>query len=155
MIQLGLLTCLELAKGRALVWSLREAPILAYDTQGRLHVCYRGPVVRSSTPAELREYKRTHWAAVPVGKVRDCRVAVPPWKSLGPSTSITYATKKGGDAELVDYVHAWGEGASRRCVRPVVEEHACQGGCATSCQAKGSIRLTSGTYSVEERGIVG
>lgn len=160
LVQLGLLTRLELGRV-ALEWSLRDAPILAYDVDrtrpggGCLVICYRGRVVRSSTAAELREYRRKHWGAIPVGQVRDCTHAVGPWKPLGASTSITYTTKKGVDSKLVDYVHPWGEGASRRCVRPKVEEHRCKGGCGPRCAARGSIRLTGGTYSLEDRGIVG
>ncbi|MDB4884472.1 MAG: hypothetical protein JWL95_3238 [Gemmatimonadetes bacterium] len=156
---LGLLTRLELESGGALVWSLRDAPLLAYDASGRhLWICYRDgrPVVRSSTPAELREYKRTHWGATPVGNVRDCGYAVPPFVSLGRSSVITYTTKKGGDARLVDWVHPWGEGASRKGFRaPTVAEHRCKGGCRASCAARGSIRLVGGTYRVTDRGIVG
>lgn len=159
--QLGMLTRLDLADGTVLSWSLRDAPVLAYDPQrtkagGRcLVLCYRGRVVRPSTKAERREYLAKHWDAVPEGKVRDCGSAVGPYKSLGPSTSITYTTRKGAEAKLTDYVHPWGEGAMRRCVRPKVEEHACGRGCGPRCAAKGAIRLTGGTYSLEDRGIVG
>lgn len=163
---LGLLTRLELVKGRAIEWSLREAPILAYDPKRTkaggacLVICYRGRIVRASTSAELREYRRKHWGAsrdgvIPEGSVRDCTRAVGPFRPLGVSTSITYTTKKGLDAAIVDWVHPWGEGARRALQRPTVEEHACKGGCGPRCAAAGSIRLSGGTYSLEDRGIVG
>ncbi len=162
LVQLGLLTRLDLGRGRVLRWSLKDAPILAYDPAlvapggACLVIAYRdGKVCRTSSEAECREYRAKHWGAVPIGHVRCLGRAVGPYKSLGPSVAITYTTKKGLDSKLVDYVHPWGEGSSRRCVRPIVEEHACSKACGSRCAAKGSIRLSGGTYSLEDRGIVG
>ncbi len=162
LVQLGLLTRLDLGRGRVLRWSLKDAPILAYDPSlvapggACLVIAYRdGKVCRTSTEAECEEYRAKHWGAVPIGHVRCLGRAVGPYKSLGPSVAITYTTKKGLDSKLVDYVHPWGEGASRRCIRPIVEEHACGKGCGARCAARGAIRLTGGTYSLENRGIVG
>ena len=112
LVQLGLMTRLHVARGGApllvLGWSLRDAPILAYDEAGRLVVGYRGPVVRAADPSELREYKRTHWGAVGQGKVRDCGAAPAPLVSWGRASGVTYATRKGGDRAVVDYVHVFG-----------------------------------------------
>lgn len=108
MTLLGLLTRLELATGVELAWSLKAAPWLVYDDRGRLFIVYPGKVERASTPAELKEYKRTHWGAIPEGRVRGGGVAVAPFVSLGPIAIVTYTTRKGTDAKLVDYVHPFG-----------------------------------------------
>jgi len=159
LVQLGLMTRLHVARGGApllvLGWSLRDAPILAYDEAGRLVVGYRGPVVRAADPSELREYKRTHWGAVGQGKVRDCGAAPAPLVSWGRASGVTYATRKGGDRAVVDYVHVFGEGGSGPVVLPSVVRHECAGGCGPKCAAAGAISLVGGSYRVTSRGIVG
>jgi len=151
---LGRLTRIGYGKGGR-AWALASSPWLAYDEAGRLHVFYAGKVDRGATPVEVTEYKRTHWGAEPAGKVRGGGVAPGPWTELGPGTSITYTTRKGEDSDLVDYVHAWGEGGRRKFTAPVVVEHACKGGCRTTCAARGAIALSGGSYAVSSRGIVG
>ena len=158
MTELGRLTRLSARKGRTcveLAWSLRNAPVLAYDAAKRLHVVYLGPVVRASTPEEIREYERTHWGARSSAKVRRGGVAVGPWTPIGVGVSITYTTRKGLDASPVDYVHPWGEGGPKAFTAPRIVAHRCAGGCAKRCRAAGSIALCGGSYSVGERGIVG
>lgn len=153
--EIGLLTRLSYGS-RVLRWSLRDAPSLAYDDAGRLFVVYRGRVVRSSTPAEIKKYAASHWGQRGAGKVRDGGLAVGPFTRLGTSKSITYTTKKGSDPLLVDYVHPWGEGApSKGFVAPFVVEHECTGGCGPRCAARGAIALHGGSYRVTDRGIVG
>lgn len=150
---LGLLTGLETSRGLVIRWSLKDAPWLAYDAAGRLRIVYPGRVVRGSTDAEIKEYKRTHWDAIPVGKVRSGGVAVAPFVSLGDAVRIVYTTKKGSDAELVDYVHPFGKrgGAGR----PQLVEHRCAGGCVGRCGAAGSLALAGGSYRMTVHGIVG
>lgn len=160
LVALGRLTRMVVTPSRGsrplvLCWAVSRAPVLAYDEAGKLHVVYMGRVERASTEAEIKEYKRTHWGAQPTGKVSGGGVAVPPWETLGTGVSITYTTKKGRDAELVDWVHPWGEGGPRKFTAPRIVAHKCRGGCATRCGARGSIALAGGTYSVSERGIVG
>lgn len=140
---------------RDLLWPLSRAPMLAYDGMGRLHVVYMGKVQRASSAAEMAEYRRTHWGAEPFGRVSGGGVGVGPWVLLGEGFSITYTTKKGSDAASTDYVHLWGEGGPRTFTRPKIVEHACKGGCRTSCGASGAIAIAGGSYAVSSRGIVG
>lgn len=156
LVELGILT--RLGVGRAvLLWTLRDAPILAYDAAKtrRLFIVYVGGVVAPSSAEDLKEYRRTHWGQSGKGDVRRGGIAPPPFVDLGPATSITYTTRKGFDRELVDYVHPFGEGSSRRCIFPRVLRHACAGGCSSKCAARGALRLEGGSYTVEARGIVG
>jgi hypothetical protein len=150
LIELGRLTALD-----DFVWSMRGAPILAYDTAGGLHIVYAGERVGPSTKSARGEYARTHWGREGRGSERWGFVAVGPFKNLGPSRTIQYTTKKGRDRELVDYVHTWGEGSLRRCVPPVVLVHRCGPRCGPRCAARGSLALSGGSYTVSERGIVG
>lgn len=154
--ELGKLTRLEPKGGRVLRWSLREAPSLSYDAAGRLFIVYTGKIVRSSSPAELREYSRTHWGKRGFGVVRSGGVATGPFTRIGAAKSVTYTTQKGADHELVDYVHPFGEGApAKGFLPPQIVEHGCVGGCGPRCAANGSIALHGGTYRVTSRGIVG
>ncbi len=157
---LGLLTGVTVAEVGGVAsytWPLRDAPILAYDDRGRLHIVYAGKVVRPSTSLERKEYKRTHWGQRGTGKVREGGVATPPLISLGRGVEIQYTTRKGADRKLVDYRHEWGEGApkGKRWVAPTVAIHRCKGGCGSSCAAAGAMTLVGGTYRVDTRGIVG
>ncbi len=151
LVELGLLTRLTLGAPSSVVfaWSLRDAPVLAYDEAGRLFVVYAGPVVAASSVPALKEYKRTHWGKSGKGDVRNGGLAPSPFADLGPAVSITYTTRKGFDSELVDYVHPFGEGSSRRCIFPRVLIHEGAG------SGKGAIALSGGSYTVESRGIVG
>lgn len=156
LIQLGHLTCLKYRAGgrvRSLRWGLRRAPVLAYDEAGRLHVLHgakgRG---RPASPKVRAEYARTHWGEKGIGTVRGANVALPPFEELGEGVSIVYTTRKGGDGELVDYVHPWGEGGRGTFKPPHVVRHMCQTG---KCAGDGLIALVGGTYRVTERGIVG
>jgi hypothetical protein len=153
--EIGKLTSLRVKVARTtdlLVWSLREAPSLAYDEKGRLAIVYVGRVVRAAKADETREYRRTHWGAQALAKVRNGGVAAPPFRDLGPAESITYTTRKGYDAHLVDYVHVFGEGARGKATLPRVLVHACA---KRTCAGDGAIALGGGSYSVTSRGIVG
>jgi hypothetical protein len=147
LVELGVLTRLD-----ALYWSLRDAPVLAYDKAGRLFIVYAGKVSRSSTIVERREYARTHWGAEGRGDARDGVIAAAPLVAFGESSVIQYTTRKGGDRELVDYVHEWGEGSRAKLVRPTIVAHDCG---KPSCRWHGALALLGGSYTVEERGIVG
>lgn len=147
LIELGLLTGLD-----GMRWSMRAAPVLAYDANARLFVVYAGRVVAPSNAAQRRRYARTHWGLSGPGATRAGAVADGPFVSLGPSASIQYTTRKGGDRELVDYVHEWGEGGAGRFVPPTVLAHDCGN---RRCPWSGAIVLSGGTYRVEDRGIVG
>lgn len=156
LVELGKLTRLEQTSGTILKWSLRQAPALAYDDAGRLFIVYTGKIVRSSTPAEIREYGRTHWGRTGKHHVRNGGVAQGPFVRIGTGKSVTYTTEKGVDLALVDYVHPWGEGASAKgFVPPIVVEHECVGGCRPRCADRGAIALQGGSYRVTGRGIVG
>lgn len=160
---LGALTVLQgrdLKTGRARVlrWrSLGTAPTLAYDEAKRLHVVYHGRVVRPTTAEETAEYKRSHWGKAGRRVVTEGLVSVPPFRRVMVGESITYTTEKGGDSELVDYVHPWGEGVKGSWLPPIIVEHECHPATCrgSKCAAKGSIALMGGTYTVESRGIVG
>ncbi len=155
LVELGLLTLLEQEDGRVLAWSLRDAPVLGYDTRGKLFIVYEpGRVIRPSNASELRSYDRTHWGAKGRGDCRGGGVVVAPFRSHGPGAVITYTTRKGTDRELVDYRHEWGEGGRGSFTPPTVVEHVCER-CGPKCAAKGAIGLAGGSYKVNDRGIVG
>ncbi len=146
-------------KGEILAWALRDAPVLAYDSakKPRLFIVYPGKVVRGANRAELREYARTHWGTKGRGTLRNGGRAVGPWKSLGTGTVITYATKKGGDKTVVFYVHEWGETGGilrKKFTPPTIVVHDCKA-CGPRCAARGSLAIVGGSYTVNERGIVG
>ncbi len=147
--ELGRLTRLD-----DLGWSLRDAPVLAYDRAKRLFIVYAGKVTRPSSRAEVREYVRTHWGQRGRGVVRNGGIAVGPFVSRGKSRVIQYTTKKGLDREIVDYEHTWGEGKAGRFVPPTVLEHVCRG-CGPRCAAGGALALAGGTYTVGLLGIRG
>ncbi len=158
---LGALACLVVVAKRkrlALRWSLKTAPLLAYDRAGRLFIAYRGKVEGRSTAAQRKEYERTHWGAVSGGKLLGGGLAVGPYREIGEVTEITYTTRK-GDADggkLVDWVHEFGEGSLRKLVRPRLVAHDCaKGRCGPRCAAKDALGLSGGSYRVTERGIVG
>lgn len=158
LVELGALTFIRTARA-GYRWSLRGAPILAYDPKsGRLVIVYAGKVIRPSSSAERREYSRTHWGkAPPRGVVRAGGAAPPPFARLEVAEVIAYTTRKGVDAELVDYVHKFGEGAPRGAVVlfPRLAFHRCRGGCRGTCAARGAVALVGGSYRVDTRGIVG
>lgn len=155
--ELGRLTRLTYDDGRrerVIRWPLRRAPALVYDASRKgpnAAIVYDERPVRAATAAEVREYARTHWGQDGRGEVSAGGVALPPWRVLGPGLSVTYTTRK-GSAELVDWVHPWGEGGPRRFVPPTVLLHECA---APKCAARGRVSLRGGSYHVSERGIVG
>jgi hypothetical protein len=154
MTKLGWLTKLVYLDGkrrRVLRWGIRKAPDLVYDERGRLHIAYRSSPVREATAAEIAEYARTHWGEQGDGDVLAGGEALPPFRVLGPSLSITYTTRK-GSAQLTDWFHVWGEGARGKWTPPTVIEHVCR---APKCAGRGAVKLRGGSYHVSDRGIVG
>jgi hypothetical protein len=153
---LGLLTALSyLGHGGKLVelrWRVKDAPTLAVDEAKRLRIVYLGKVSRPSTKEEADVYRRLHWGDHGRGRVNGGGVAVPPVRVLGPGVSVTYTTRKGTDRTLVDYVHAWGEGGGRTWEAPQVVEHRCG---SKRCACEGALAFVGGSYTVNERGIVG
>ncbi len=148
---------LRTKRARVLRWPVSKAPTLAYDDAPRLFVVYGGRVERPTTAKETAEYRRTHWGKSGRGVVTEGGVAVPPFRRIMVAESITYTTQKGTDSEPVDYVHAWGEGARGKWLPPIVVEHECHPETCrgAKCAAKGAIALMGGTYTVDDRGIVG
>jgi hypothetical protein len=147
LVTLGALTELEFrARGGTLSvwrWSLRSAPVLAYDTRGRLFIVYGARPSGRASAAARREYERTHWGLPGAGDELAGTLIAGSAPTVGVSTRITYTTRKGDDPALVDYVHRWGEGASGVWEAPVI---VCQGE---------RVALAGGTYKVNDRGIVG
>lgn len=158
LVELGKLTACTYrdARGRSRVlrWALRSAPSLVYEkAKGRpLLVVYAPRVVRDATDDEVRAYAITHWGDEGRGLVSDGEIATAPFRELGAGVSVTYTTRKGGRAELVDWEHAWGEGGAKGWKAPRIRAHVCQN---ARCSRNGTIRLDGGTYRVTERGIVG
>lgn len=158
-IKLGDLTRLTLrtesGRLRVLRWGLRSAPTLAYNPSGKrasLVIVYPVRVVGKAPSAAIKEYAKTHWGVSGAGERVDGERALTPLSRLGPAVSITYTTEKGGDLELVDYEHEFGDGAEGAWTPPVVLQHACG---AKKCPADEMVALSGGTYRVTERGIVG
>lgn len=143
----------ERGREHALRWGIKRAPWLVYDDRGRLFVVYvSGRAVRDASSSEVAEYKRTHWGQTGEATVRAGGVALPPFRRLGPSLTITYATAKSSN-DTKDWIHAWGEGARGAFTPPTVLVHECQRG--KRCACRGAIALHGGSYRVTERGIVG
>lgn len=126
-------------------WALRSAPILAYDTAGRLFVVYPTNKGGRATAAARKSYARTHWGQTGQGREVDGAIVVGSARVLGVGVSVTYTTRKGADAEPVDYVHEWGEGASGPWTAPLVVHDG----------TDPKVAFSGGTYRVTERGIVG
>lgn len=148
LVELGRLTALEV-KSRiggtvsSAKWSVRAAPILAYDLRGRLFIVYVDGGARQAARSERSRYRATHWGQEGRGELRDGAIVSGSCAVWGVGTRITYTTKKGEDRELVDYVHDWGEGATSAWEPPLVVRHGAK------------FALAGGTYRVDTRGIVG
>jgi hypothetical protein len=147
LVSLGLLTKIRTTRG-VIRFSLRRAPVLAYhlcrgkcDVAKRLVVVMRARSskgVRPTSKEARREYERAHWGD------KGSRPSIPgrvyaggAVRIVGTIRSVVYTTKKGGDAELTDYDHAF-ENA-----RPVLGK------------SGGLFVIMGGSYRVEPRGIVG
>lgn len=154
LIELGLLRELTVFDGARFNWGRRNAPILAYDKRGRLHIVYpTGYVIGVATAKQQARYRTTHWGIAGDGQVLEADFArTGPFKSLGIGRTIVYETRKGFDRDPVEYEHEWGEGARGTWRAPSIEEHVCTG---CRCAMRGALRLRGGTYRVTERGIVG
>lgn len=148
-VEMGRITRLE-GHRFDLRWPVNRAPVLAVlvDKQAGALIAYRGKVVRSATAEEAKTWTKIHWGREPKRTAWDAGIAPAPWRKLGPLHRITYTTRKGADAELVDYVHEFER------TRPTLKAHDC-GPCAETCAAAHSIQIFGGSYRVTERGIVG
>lgn len=149
-VEMGRITRLEGARFD-LRWPLNRAPLLAVvvDKKAGAVIAYRGrKAVRAATEAEAKEWRKIHWGREPKGKAWDAGIAPAPWRTVGAVHRITYTTRKGTDAELVDYVHAFER------TRPTLKAHDC-GPCLPRCASAHALQLFGGSYRVTERGIVG
>ena len=151
---LGKLTRLETVK-HTYSWSLRDAPLLAYDENGKLFICYRGRVIGPSSDAQQKEYKRTHWGLDGDGNRLAADIAPGPFTLGEISTRIAYTTEKGTDRKLTDYVHEWGDygGRKKPFTPPRVARHTCSG--HGRCGSRDALALVGGSYVVKTDGIVG
>lgn len=130
---------------QAMRWSLRSAPLLAYDTAGRLFVVYAEAAVGKASKAARKSYAKTHWGKPGRGNELEGAIVVGAARVSGVGISVTYTTQKGADAQPVDYVHAWGEGAREKWKAPLVVHDG----------TDHRVAFSGGTYRVTERGIVG
>ena len=151
LVELGLMTFVAWldASGRRRVrrWGLRSAPILAYDREGRLSVVYGDRPAGKATAEGAASYKRTHWGQRGQGeRVAGSRLEGAA-KTLGTAVEVIYTTRKGIDAEPVDYWHVFGEGA-RGAWKPPTLVH-------DPKLAGDPLAFRGGSYRVTERGIVG
>ena len=141
-------------KGRATTmrWGTRRPPLVAYSPAGRLVLvfdpCWEG---RASSSAARKEYARTHWGKKGPGTLQTGKVLGGKARRLGTALEITYATEKGGDAELVNYWHKFGEIGDGK----MAESYIPPALVAAKCAGCAMVRLDGGTYRVTERGIVG
>lgn len=159
MIQLGILTRVEYkpakARTRSLVtrWALAKGPILAYGPGvASLAIVYPVRRLGRSNASAMREYQRTHWGEAGDGVDVAGHVALEPLTVLGEIRSITYTTKKGGDAGQTDYEHEFGDGAKGEWKPPVLLVHRCK---VARCAHADALALRGGTYRVTSHGIVG
>lgn len=154
LVSLGFLTgaIVKTARGKkAMRWSLRRAPVLAYhvcrdrgcDVKTKLVIVTRAKSakgVRPTSAAARAEYARAHWGE------RGPRPTIPgrvygggAVRVLGSLATVTYTTEKGGDGgKLTDYEHAF-EGELPRL----------------AVTSDGVFVVLGGSYRVETRGIVG
>jgi hypothetical protein len=139
LVALGWLVELHTKKG---VIVAPRSTLLAYDPRAKLRglvIVYGVKTSRAKAPPSAeKEYKRTHWGqggawGVSSGDAPEARGSVGQL-----CTRVIYATKKGGDRDLVNYDHAF-EGTLPQLVKAVGSR----------------VQFHGGTYRVTERGIVG
>lgn len=85
-------------------------------------------------------YVKTHWGQEGSRTTRMLRAADPhagPVTEMGQLVSVVYRTKKGRDAELTDY------------------EHKFRAGTYLAYNRDGLLMVVGGTYTLNERGIIG
>jgi hypothetical protein len=153
LVALGVLVSLKVKppKGRAITyrWPDPLAPIVAHGGDGPASIS----LVYASTPkgaaprSSRAIYQSTHWGLSGKGQRLEGLRLAGPATPVGIALAITYATRKGDDRQLVNYVHEFGEGGAGRFVPPTVVVGVCNG--------RRMMRLDGGSYTVEERGIVG
>lgn len=158
LVALGRLVCIEWREGarkRHAAWSVRSAPLLAYEStlrRGSLLIVYAARRIGGASMRGAAEYARTHW-----GKLGDLSehggvTLEGKLRVLGPCHRVIYATRKGSD-ELVDYDHVFGEVENRVKLSRFTAPSVC-----TSDEVgvpRGTLQLAGGTYRVTSHGIVG
>jgi hypothetical protein len=153
LVALGVLVSLRYKPptGRAVTlrWSDRGAPIVAYvgGAGGIVLVYGARPVGSRPAPSSRAEYRRTHWGRDGKGEQLAGDMLAGKAPRIGIAESITYATRKGDDRALVNYVHAFGEGGRASFTPPTVA--------AATVKGRAMVRLDGGSYLVNARGIVG
>ena len=154
LVALGVLVALRYKPkgGRAVTlrWADRGAPIVAHvdgENRGGLVIVYGArPTGSRAAPSSRATYRRTHWGLDGKGERLTGDVLAGKTGALGPALAITYATRKGDDCALVNYVHRFGDGAAT-FTPPTVE--------ASTVAGRRMVRLAGGSYTVNARGIVG
>lgn len=140
---------------RAASWSLRSAPIVAYETTRKrapLLLVYGARTIGRASIGGVAAYARTHWGKL--GNMREVEGSTlegDDLRVLGPCHRVIYATRKGSD-ELVEYDHVFGtdeDGPVKRFTPPDV--------CTSNGAGvpRGTLQLAGGTYRVTSHGIVG
>lgn len=153
LVELGKLTELEwiddAGKRHAQRWAVSRAPILAYDSAGKLAIVYGGKRAGKASSSARAEYSRTHWGKAGKGDLVAGGVLEGAAKEKGRAISVIYTTTKGDDARAVDYWHVFGEAASSpRWTPPTLRGASVRG-------VGEALRLEGGSYRVTTDGIVG
>jgi hypothetical protein len=140
LVALGWLVELHTKSGKVI--TAPRSTLLAYDPRAKVRglvIVYGVKTSRAKAPPSAeKEYKRTHWGqggawGISSGDAPEARGAVGVL-----CTRVIYATKKGGDRDLVNYDHTF-----EKTMPQLVK-------------AGGSrVQFHGGTYRVTERGIVG
>ncbi len=139
---------LEKKRRRVLRFGERSAPCLAFSSANpsRLVILFAPRVVGRASKEEHARYVRVHWGQLGKGQRVEGKSLEGKAPALGPVVEITYVTRK-GSAELVNWWHTFGDGGRGPFVAPslIGEKH---GG-------KLFVALRGGSYTVNDRGIVG
>lgn len=140
LVALGTVERLETKAGRPV--RVPRGTILAYH-QGRksggLVLVYGARPTRGMSAAAQAEYERTHWGERGRGRLVAGDAPEVPQRARGVELArVVYTTKKGGDAALTDYDHAFEK------TLPIL----------VKCDER-RVQIHGGSYRVTERGIVG
>lgn len=151
---LGALTRIEFSdRKRPMAWPLKRAPRLVYhacasgkgcDADGLLGILHF-PRAKKGKPT--REYTRTHWGHKGDAGSYAGEMGVPGTgfaTNMGTVRAVTYTTEKGGDPEITDYEHEFGDGARGKWTPPIL-----------AATPDGLLFFVGGSYRVTSRGIVG
>lgn len=130
----------------------KNPAVLAYRPGGAaasLVIVHRPMVLGASSAKGQEEYKRTHWGSPGTGERLVGSILAGMAAKLGTALEITYATEKGGD--LADWHHTFGDFGALKAKKPFLPPmlH------AATIKGRQLVRLSGGTYTVTEHGIVG